>query len=418
MNIKSNQYISHMISGSLTIICLLLCHSWYFGVWKPQEVDYGNLFILALFFYMTGQSLCSWFLNRTEKAPSLREVTSKDKIFNIEFLRVVFTIGILTSHFFYKIDLCNRGWLGVMFFFMLSGFFLNYRFSSSIEILEVIKKRISQFLPLIICGSFLHILFIKKINIADMFAEFLLITSTGMYTHARYNCVSWYISVLFWVSIFYLYLLKYKKKDTVNITLGIIAFLGIIGLIKRGSSWQNTLGSQGDIGYIFDMRLIYGLTCIAIGYFIAEIYKQLLNKEIQVMTKLNIMFWTIVEIIVCGYSFAIMFVDSIYPKNFALIAFLYSFLILLFLMKKGKISQICEHAIWLDFSKYALSTYLVQSISVLSIFDWFHKKNPDFVQEYKALTIILTLMVCFIFGVWAHYVIEKPCGKFLRKVLK
>ncbi len=336
-------------------------------------------------------------------------------MYNIEFLRIVFTIGVLTSHFFNKLGLCNFGWLGVMFFFMVSGFFLNLTFSPQKSVGSIVKKRICQFMPLIIGGSFLHILFIRHISIPDMIAEFLLMTSTGLYTHARYNCVSWYLSVLFWVSIFYFYLIKTKSKENVNIFFAIISFLGMIAMIKRGMAWQNTLGDKGDLGFIFDMRFVYGLATIAIGYFIAEIFK-IINSD-KMISNVEKAVYTLMEIFFICYNVLVMFIKPMYPRNMGIIAFCYASMILLFVLKRGYISQFLEKKIYAIPAKYCLATYLVQSVTTLSIFDWAVKKYPLLLTEYKVFTIFAILFICIVFGVWAHHVIEKPCGKFLKKIL-
>lgn len=414
INNKQNHYI---FTSVLTLISLMLCRDWYIDTTRLFNIDFFNLFILAIFISMTFYQLYEWLALRNEvsNGTKISLLDNRDRMYNIEFLRVVFTIGVLTSHFFNKLGLCNFGWLGVMFFFMVSGFFLNLTFSPQKSVGAIVKKRICQFIPLIICGSFLHILFIHYISIPDMVAEFLLMTSTGLYTHARYNCVSWYISVLFWVSIFYFYLIKTKSKENVNIFLAIISFLGLIAMIKRGMAWQNTLGDKGDLGFVFDMRFVYGLATIAIGYFIAEIFKMINSDKIISSTEKTV--YTLMEMFFICYNVLIMFIKPMYPRNIGIVAFCYASMILLFVLKRGYISQFLEKKIWAIPAKYCLATYLVQSITTLSIFDWAVKKYPLLLTEYKGFTIFATLFICITLGVWAHHVIEKPCGKFLKKVL-
>lgn len=43
---------------------------------------------------------------------------------NVEFLRIVFTLGVVCTHFFFRLNIPNYGGYGVEFFFILSGYFL------------------------------------------------------------------------------------------------------------------------------------------------------------------------------------------------------------------------------------------------------------------------------------------------------
>lgn len=45
------------------------------------------------------------------------------QMMNIEFLRLIFTLGIVSYHLAERLNIFNEGWLGVEFFFILSGFF-------------------------------------------------------------------------------------------------------------------------------------------------------------------------------------------------------------------------------------------------------------------------------------------------------
>lgn len=397
--------------GLLTVLVLYLSKSLFLNI-NNHTFDWLNFVIIGGLAYwtflwgynaLTNRKSCP--IQRTEQTRSFR---------NIEFLRVVFTIGILLFHFVPKMEIWNRGTFGVAFFFMLSGFFMTLTFSPEKSIPDLIKKRLIQFIPLIILGSALRILFVEQVKVADMLAEFFLITSTGMFKLCRYNSVSWYISVLFWGSLFYIYLLKTKKRETVNLTIGILTFLGTVACIKRGTGYRDFLGNEGDIGFIFDMRFIYGLTTLGWGYFVAVIYN-LWNKTDNPKNKI---FWTVLETFVLLYSVLFMFIERIYPGNLAFIFLSFAALILLFLLKKGYISNWFNKRIWVNLARYSLAVYLVQGITVWELFPRFQKAYPDFVQNYPIITICGTVLCCIAFGVWAHHVIEKPCAKALKKIWK
>ena len=316
IKIDSNKK-NHCIFTSLfTVISLLLCRSWYIDKTRLFNVDFFNLFILALFIGMTFYQLYGWWNVKSASGRVNSSVSDKrDRMHNIEFLRVIFTIGVLLSHFLHKLEIWNRGCFGVVFFFVVSGFFLLKTFDADVNILQIVKKRIIQFLPLIMAGSFLKALFASHIKVADMLAEFFLITSTGMYKDCTYNEVSWYISVLFWCSLFYICIFKFFTKDRACFVVGILTFIGTSALVKRGVGLNAYLGDVGDIGYIFDMRLIYGLTGIGWGCLVYAMYINfsLANSE----NNTNKLFYTSLELLFLLYSILFMFNNKFYVGNFA-----------------------------------------------------------------------------------------------------
>lgn len=406
--------------GVLTAIVMYMCSGWWIGV-NHHAVDWVNFIIIGGLTYWTliWANKALYEYQYGSDALQMPPAGSSEKAHwfaNLDFLRVVFTICVLLSHFVQRLAIWNRGGLSVALFFILSGFLLYYTFSDKITIPGYIKKRLIQFIPLIVLGTLLRILFIHNVNIFDMLAEFFLMTSTGMAKLCKYNSVSWYISVLFWASLFYIYMLKTKKRETVNLTVGILTFLGTVACIKRGLTHNDFLGNEGDIGFIFDMRFVYGLTTIGWGYFLGVIYK-LVDKQ-TVTSNISKWLWTIAEGFILFYSVAFMFVEKLYSGNSAFVFLSFAVLILLFLLNKGYISQWFNKRIWTFLAKYALAIYLVQGITVWEIFPRVQKMYPVFFQNNHAVVIIATVLLCCVFGIWAHHVIEKPCADALKKLTK
>lgn len=334
----------------------------------------------------------------------------------MEFLRIIFTVGVLCYHFFPRLELWNRGCYGVVFFFILSGFLLHYTFSQDKTVPNFIIKKLVRFVPLIIFGSLLRILFVSKIDISMIFADLFLMPATGLYGKFGYNTVSWYIQALFWVSLFYFYLFKTKKKENVNLMMGLFAFFGLVAVIKRGIGINSFLGDVGDIGYIFNMQLIYCLSCMALGYWISQIYN-LCDKQ-KIITNASKIFYTVLEAFVLSYSILLMFIKKLYPGNIAFMCISFSALIILFLLKRGWISQFFEKSCWKKISKYCLAIYLVQCVIVYDSFGWVLAKYSDFMMGYKLIAIFVTILCCFIVGILAHYLVEIPCYNFFAKWFK
>lgn len=271
-------------------------------------------------------------------------------------------------------------------------------------------------MPLIVLGSLLRLLFVSKVDLSMLFADLFLIPMTGLFGKIGYNVVSWYINILFWVSLFYFYLFKTKKEENVNLTMGLFAFFGLAALEKRGVGLRSFLGDAGDIGNIFAMSLIQGLACIALGYWVSQIYN-LCDKQ-KIITSASKVFYTVLEAFFLSYTVLFMFIKKLYPSNITLICISFSALIILFLLKRGRISQFLEKSCWKKFSKYCLAIYLVQGVTVWDIFKCFLSKYPDYMMEHKLIVIFATILCCFIVGILAHYLVEIPCYNFFAKRLK
>ena len=49
---------------------------------------------------------------------------------------------------------------------------------------------------------------------------------------------------------------------------------------------------------------------------------------------------------------------------------------------------------------------------------WYMNVNHHVFDWFNFVVIVGVILLCCIFGVWAHHVIEKPCAKLLKKIWK
>ena len=405
--------VSWILSILSSLVVLYFCSSWYIN--EKEQLDCYNFIVLLFLFLLSFKYGFNRVLippPRIEDRPLLH---TKERMANIEFLRIIFTIGVLCSHFFKELQLWNNGGWGVTFFFILSGFLLAKNFSPQKETSMVVKNMIIRFVPLIVLGSLLRCLFVSSVDLSGFFSEVFLLSSIGMLKVPQYNGVSWYISVLFWVSLMYFYILKTRKKETINFFLGVAAFIGLIALNKRGLTWDRVLGDPGDIGYLFEMRLIYGVTMVAIGYFVNSVYELLKNKvSTSLGSKITI---SLLELFLLCYSVSFVFFEDCAQPRVVYITLTFCALIILFALRIGYVSQILERKFWLRLSNYCLAVYLVQGFIVWNLVRFFLVGHSEWMLEHKSLVILITLSACCLAGIWAHHVIEKPCAKFLKKLM-
>ncbi len=336
----------------------------------------------------------------------------KTKIQNIEFLRIMFTTFVICFHFFSNLKIWCNGWLGVEFFFILSGFFLVYTFKSNLNVLSFIKQKISRFVPLLIFVSLvryfvksnLYIVFNDNNFFSNMFSGILFFQVPGLHHHFGYLNVSWYIQILFWVSLLYFYLMKYYRKETVNMIILLIVFFSYIGITS--TTWS----CRTEINEFFKVNLLRGLGGMGIGYFGA-----LFIMEGHRISFKNKIVYSIIELLLLLYCFMALFCKDLYPNNSLLYVIAVFFLIILFIQKDGYFSNLLNEYNWSAVSKYCLATYLCQGIIVYDLFGIFYAYYPkDWPLGYFIGFIILS---CWLLGIFSYHIVEKNGKIFMDNLL-
>jgi len=154
-----------------------------------------------------------------DSKPRQHKVSSKSPVQNLTALtslRFFAALFVVIHHIaeagnkLYLIQVIGQfGWLGVSFFFILSGFVLMWSFDSRITPSEYILRRLSRIYPLhFVCLTICLLLFLKTGHvfggypgsIAGTLANFLLIhdwISGGPFTRQAWNGVSWTLSCEF-----------------------------------------------------------------------------------------------------------------------------------------------------------------------------------------------------------------------------
>lgn len=328
---------------------------------------------------------------------------------NIEFLRIIFTLVIVIYHVlqFFRIE--TFGYLGVEFFFILSGFFLMYTFNNEKTLFEFMLKKITRFLPLIMFTTIIYSL-IKGFDFFVVLPGLFFIPYTGLCDDCFVGPGTvWYIDVLFWVSIFYFYLIKTQKPSTVNIIIGLLTFVGYLNSVYWGNGITEVSEEYGI--FILNKGMIRGLSSMGLGYFVALNYLNFSHKDNK-----PTIFFTFLEAVVLIFILVFLFYPYFERNDLYLYIFSFIFLIFLFLAKKGYISRYFEDDSCLKISKYCLSVFLTHPIIVNALCD----KYRDFIDdlniciELKAFAIVC---LSILFGVGCYWIIEKPCERYLKKKL-
>lgn len=408
----------YLIAILVTILSLYMGRELSFFSSHVYSVNLYRYCVVAVLLYMTlcwVFSLFAIYYSPVSKQGSIETTKKKEKsyLLNLELLRVVFTLEVVFCHLSFNIKVWSASYQSVGFFFLLSGFLLIMNFMPEKRILDHIRNSVVRFVPLILLGTCLVGLLNFPIRLGVLISEITFLSYTGICWGSTYNFPSWYVSIFFWVTLFYFGLLKICRRDHLNIFFAIVSFFGLVALNKHGC--LGFLGDEGTLAGLISMDLIYGVAVIALGCLAHPLCVEL-NKRNSCISKKKRIMYTVVEVLVMGYSIAMMHFSAISTTSYAYFTGVMFILIILFVLKIGYLSQFLEKRIWRYFSKYCLSVYLTHILIAKYICSFLYVSHTEVFREHTAMVIIIALLLCIFLGVWAHHVVEKPCARFLRKL--
>ena len=364
------------------------------------SIDLYNLIVLGGFAYYLG-----WFLIHSLKYGFPKDDPKLPKMMNLEFLRIVFTFVIVWCHFCKNLKFWFVSWLGVEFFFVLSGFLLILTFKPERSYTDFLKDRIIRFMPLIVFSGMIRTIFWKSM---DTISDFFFLTPLGLAKTPGVASGSWYLGVLIVVSLFYSYLLKTKKKEDANVIICLISFISAVVLTQY--NWKSGVWIAVEPNVIpLPFGLLRGWAGMGIGYFTGLFYLRQKLKDRAKKTSF------IVEAAVLFFSVFCLLIKNLYPQNPVYMYMLFSALIVLFANKNGKISRFFEKPVFCRLSKYCLSLYLTHFIIAYSGLYPLLKYYPDYIRAHLVLAAALYFLSAVILAFIAHHAIELPATRALKK---
>lgn len=349
------------------------------------------------------------------------------KIKNIEFLRVIFLIAILLMHYINKIYTITEvkvygdfvQYLGnaakaVDGFFIISGFLLFLTFKNSTTIIDFIKKKILRLSPVIIYSVIVGL-------VASLFglmhfsfhSALMTITFTNVLTDmsvGNWNelAATWYVSVLFWVSLLYFYLMKNFDKKYINLVIAVLSVVSYYIVLKMHHG--SLAGPHLTLHEVFNVGVLRGFGGIGLGYFIAQWYKDnytsIENKICSIKQKWG---YTLLEIIFLSAVFLELYLlNSPRRYNFAIVIDM-AVLFILFLLKRGYVSQFFDNNFVVNLSKYTYSIYVTH----LLLFRLMKNFILNSANEWYLFPVLLVSAI--VLGVFTYHFVEVPSAKFLKK---
>lgn len=367
------------------------------GLVNDWHVDWWNLIVLAAFGWYIG-----WFLFYCLNNGIPTDDSKLPKFLNIEFLRVFFTLGVVCYHFVPRLGVWCSGLLGVEFFFILSGFLLALTFRPERSVGDFITDKWIRFMPLIVFGGLLTTLFVENVHVRFFLEQFAFVANGFLFKAVSYNGPAWYIFALFWILLLYFYALKYFRRETVNLWMGVLTVAATAYMLKYND----------EVTGIVSSRLMRGVAGVGMGYFLAYIYQALKDKQITRKTMYNIF-----ELVVFLFATLNIFIKPLSQgKLVACISFM--LIILMFVLRKGIVSQFFEKPIFAKMARYCLAIYLTHRVIVIEIFKIYLERYNELFLARPIIPITAVLTATILLGIVAHHLIELPFTRTLKKITK
>lgn len=333
----------------------------------------------------------------------------------IVFCHLFIITSVYSNPIFDFIDLHRRAaGYAVNFFFILSGFFFAYTLDISQDTFVYIKKRLARLWPVVafytvclICMDNWHMPAAEGDFYHRIYSLFLL---NGIGLTNLNDGVSWFVSALFFSSLFIFYLYKSFSNKIANFVLGIIVLFCFIILANAGDipSLHYTV-----LYKVFPIPILRGVGGMGLGVFLFYTYSYFNKTNIKKQNNQDILLYGFAEIFLLLYSIYLVTFAKWDNDNIVIICYL--LLLYVFLLNKGFLSRLLDNNFSVALGKYSYSIFLTH-ILIIFLTVYLVDLNNPLVFNHALLFIILLYLVIIGFGIITYHFIEKPTNNFYNKV--
>ncbi|MCE8622009.1 acyltransferase [Bacteroides fragilis] len=337
-------------------------------------------------------------------------------------LRLIFALMVFGAHCyviddFFDLHFFKEGFVGVSFFFVLSGFIIAYNYQKKLSESRMTKRsfwvaRIARIYPLHVLTLLIAAAlggYVIASGFTDWSKHFLAsLTLTNAYIPKAdyffsFNSPSWSLCCeqLFYFCFPFLVPMAKNYKGLFCVFL-ISAILVIVGMYFTPES---------DIKGYWYVNPIARFPDFIVGMLLFQLYDRLKNKNITSFQG------SIIEII----SIVLFLVFYLYaaevPKVYRYSCYYWlpiAFILISFSLQKGWVSRLLSNRILVIGGEISFSFYLIHLFVLLSYAEW-QKENNFHIVWYVSIPILFCVIVSL--SLLSYYYFEKPMNRRIRALL-
>jgi peptidoglycan/LPS O-acetylase OafA/YrhL len=306
---------------------------------------------------------------------------------------------IVLRHSLAVVGMDNDLWLGVEFFFILSGFLLVVKYREQENVFDFLLRKYCRFAPLVTFG-YLLCMFVRPYGPLSFIANVLLMSETGSITPSgAFDPPTWYLSVLLWGGVVLFMIIKYIKSRWLIISVGVM--LGLAYLRKYG--YEEML-SENVPDLIIPHRFIRGITEMGLGCVVGKFFlsdSSWFAKKPSVFR--SIIYWMVFVSALSAPLF------SMRQNNGCISLLLFMFCALVFFFAKG--DNLFNRPLWGKFSRYALAVFTTHYFTTYLLI----KFDSCYTGDSAYLAVISAILISLVIGVISYHFVEVPANKALAR---
>lgn len=346
-------------------------------------------------------------------------------------LRFFFAFMVLMMHFQINEDVMfSKGYIGVGFFFMLSGFILSYSYAEKIKktskllfIKSFYIARIARIYPVhlttFIIMFILHIPMISKFNGFVLLSNLFLVQSWFPYElyYFSYNAPSWSISNEMFFYLLFPFILnsifildKYKKNILFFILIAIYLIILVYGTKSFSEAFKN---------YLIYISPVFRLVDFIIGIYLYLFWLEVKSKIQQYADnmKIKIIFSIAESLSILIFIAFLLKADSVsniyswdmyYWLPMALVIFVFSF-------SRGFVSDFLSRKIFVYLGEISFAFYMYHYLVLYSITSLRKLIGISIIWQFEFLVIVLLTLTA---SVISFEFLEKPANIRIKKMFK
>ena len=361
-------------------------------------------------------------LQRTYPVCGEQNDRDNNMINTLTSLRFIFAMMVFWAHCyvidpFFDIHFFKEGFVGVSFFFVLSGFIIAYNYQKRLSEKKITKRtfwvaRIARIYPLHWLTLFIAAAlgyYVTGSGAADWWKHFFAsLTLTNAYIPQNsyffsFNSPSWSLCCeqLFYICFPFLVPLtkNYRKLLCIFVIYAILAIAGMYFTPEesiKGYWYVNPLTRLPDF---------------IVGILLFQLYGYLKTKDITSCQG------SIIEILSIAVFLGFYLYAAEIPKVYRYSCYYWlpvAFVLISFSLQKGMVSRLLSHRLLVIGGEISYSFYLIHLLVLLPYAEW--QKGSDYhISWYISIPVLFCITI--LLSLLSYYYFEKPANKLVKTLL-